>query len=122
MHGGEPARQRGDQVGVGDDGKGEHEVRDGQRDPARPSLLGEDFVDEAVGIACVRDDEMLHLAIAIQGRRFRKRMSGAHRDDEVFFVKRSVMEARRDVVEGDDRDVHGARLQVGECNAPGALG
>ena len=32
------------------------------------------------------------------------------------------MEARRDVVEGDDGDVHRARLQIGEGEAPGALG
>ena len=87
----------------------------------RPCLR-QNVVDEAVSIACERDHQMLHLAVAIQRRRFRKRMSGAHRDDEIFLVERSPMEARRDVVEGNDRDVHGARLQLGEGDAPGALG
>jgi hypothetical protein len=34
MHGGEPPRQRRDQVGLGNDRESEHEVRDGQRDPS----------------------------------------------------------------------------------------
>jgi hypothetical protein len=77
---------------------------------------------EAVGIACMRDHQMLHRAITIQGRRFRKRMSGAHRDDEILLVERSPVEACRGVAAREDRDVHGARLQVGEGEAPGTLG
>jgi hypothetical protein len=65
---------------------------------------------------------MLHLAISIQGRGGGERMSGAHGDDEVLFVEGSPVEARRDVVGGDDRDVYRARLQVGERGALGALG
>ena len=122
VHRDEPPRQRGNQIGLGNDGQSEHEVRNGQRDPPRIASLCQSLVDEAMAIAGERDHQMLRLAIALQGRIVRERMSGAHRDDEVLLVEGACMEARRNVVGGNDRDVHRARLQIGEGGAPRALG
>ncbi len=66
MHGHELPRQCRDQIGLGNDGKSKHEIRNGQRDPPRTSLLRQHLVDKTVGIAGVRNHQMLHLAIAIE--------------------------------------------------------
>ena len=88
----------------------------------RATLLREHAIDETVRIARERDHEVLHLAVAVEARVGRERMSGAHRDDEVFFVERLPEESNRDVVGRNDRDVQRARLEVGERGAPRALG
>ena len=46
----------------------------------------------------------------------------AHRDDEILFVEGLLVEAHRDVVGGNDRDIHRAPLQFGKGGPPGALG
>ena len=46
-------------------------------------------------------------------------MTGPHDDDEILFVEREAMKARRNLIGGDDRDVHGAGFQIGKCVAPG---
>ena len=122
VQGNKPSRQRGDQVGVGNDGESEHEIRNGQRNPPRAALLCKNAIDEAIGIACERNHQVLHFAISIQARGVPKRMASTHRDDEILFIEASRKEARRDVVGGNDRDVHRARLQLGESGAPGAVG
>src|SRR4051812_39035465 len=91
-----------------------NEIRDGQRNPPRPSLPRQKLVDEAMRIAGERDDEVLQFAIAFQGRIVRKRMSSAHGDDETLLVEHASMEARRNVAGGDDGNVDGACLQIGE--------
>jgi hypothetical protein len=41
VHGGEPSRQRGDQIGLRDDSEREHEIRNRQRDPSRSAARGD---------------------------------------------------------------------------------
>ena len=48
VHGGEPSRQRGDQIGLRDDSERKHEIRNRQRDPSRAALLRENAIDEAI--------------------------------------------------------------------------
>ena len=66
VHGDEAARQRRDEIAVGERGQREHEVRHGERDTAGELLLGERGVNEAEGVAGFGDDEMLGGAVALQ--------------------------------------------------------
>src|SRR6185369_2211492 len=67
VHRNEPPWQGGDQVGLGDDGEREHEVRHGQRDPSGQPALGEELVDEALRIAGMRNHDVPHRAELLQG-------------------------------------------------------
>src|SRR6185295_3009382 len=68
-----------------------------------------------------RDYQMLHLAVSLQGRIVGERMSAAHGDHEILFVDAALTKSCRNMVRGDDRDIHGARLQLVEGGAPDAL-
>jgi len=38
-------------------------------------------------------------------------MAGAHGDDEILLIQKLPVKARRDVVRGQDRDIHHGRLR-----------
>ena len=63
---------------------------------------------------------MTHPAKSFERRRVRERVSGTHRDYEIFLVKDPRGKPRRNIVQGKNRDVDRARFQVGEGVLPGA--
>ena len=60
---GELSGKCSDKIRAGNDSKRKHEIRHGERDPARVTAARQHFVDEAIRIAGQRDDKVLHLAI-----------------------------------------------------------
>ena len=103
------------------DGKREHEVRHRERHPSRAPELRQGHVHEALGVACERNHQVLHVAIALDRRVHPERMPVARHDDEILLVENPLVKAGRDLFEGYDGDVHLPGLEVGEGRAPSAL-
>jgi hypothetical protein len=94
----EASRQGGYQIALSDKPERHHEIRDHERHAPREALSCERRVNKAVGITGERYEQMMHLAISLQGRGFRKGMSFAHANDEVLFIQDALNESRRHVV------------------------
>ena len=101
-----PSRQRGDHLGFGQHRKRENEIWHGQGHAPRQAFFREFNIHESGNITGMRNDEMLHLAVALEGRVALERMPLSNGDDELFLVELLFMETDRNIVEGNDRDIH----------------
>ncbi len=71
----EPFRQRGDHLGFGQHRKRKNEVGHGERHAPRQAFFRKFNIHESGNITGMRNDEMLHLAVALEGRVALERMS-----------------------------------------------
>src|SRR6478672_1076743 len=94
-----PPRQRGDHLGFGQHRKGKNEVWHGQGHASRQAFFREFNVHESGNITGMRNDEMLHIAVALEGRVALEGMSLPEGDDELFLVELRLMETDRNIVE-----------------------
>ena len=116
-----PPRHCGNQVRLGDSGKRRHKSWNRQDDPPGKSQLREGIIKEAIVIAGLRHDNVLHLAIVLGARLQRKPVPGTHGDHEILFVEDLFCEPGWHVVDGNCRDVDSASLKIGENRLPGVL-
>lgn len=120
VHADESSRQGGNEIRLCNDGKCEHEIGDSQRDPARPASLHQKLIDETMRVATLRDHQMLHLTISLQGWIICEWMPGTHGNHEILLIETPLFETRRDVIGGNESNIHATGLEISKGGAPDA--